>query len=49
MDVADDSFAYNAGNDAYFAVRNLCLLENLTLEQLLEDKGIVQPLNIIVS
>jgi hypothetical protein len=49
LDVADKSFAYNAANKAYFAVRDLRPLENLTLEQLLEEKGIGQPPNIIVS
>jgi hypothetical protein len=49
LDVADRSFAYNAANDAYFAVRDLRLAENLTLEQLMEKKGIGKPANIIVS
>lgn len=49
LDVAEKSFAYNAANNAYFAVRNLHPVENLTLEQLLEKKGIGQPSNIIVS
>jgi len=49
LDVADKSFTYNAANNAYFAVRNLRPVENLTLEQLLEKKGIGQPPNIIVS
>lgn len=49
LDVTEKSFAYNAANDAYFAVRNLRTLENVTLEQLLERKGISRPPNIIVS
>ena len=49
LDVAEKSFAYNAFNDGYFAVRDLRPVENLTLEQLLEKKGIGQPPNIIVS
>ena len=49
LDVADNSFTYNAANNAYFAVRDLRPVENLTLEQLLEKKGICQPPNIIVS
>jgi len=49
LDVADKSFAYNAANIAYFAVRDLRPLENLTLEQLLEKEGSGQPPNIIVS
>ena len=43
------SFSYNAFNNAYFAVRNLQPIENLTLEQLLEKTGSYQPPNIIVS
>jgi hypothetical protein len=49
LDVAEKSLTYNAFNNAYFAVRNLRPLENLTLEQLLEKTGIGQPPNIIVS
>ena len=49
IDVAEKSFAYNAANDAYFAVCDLHPLEHLTLEQLLEEKGMGTPLNIIVS
>jgi len=49
LDAADKSFSYNAANNAYFAVRDLRPEENLTLEQLLENKGIDQPANIIVS
>jgi hypothetical protein len=49
LDAADKSFSYNAANNAYFAVRDLRPEENLTLEQLLENKGIGQPANIIVS
>jgi hypothetical protein len=47
--VADKSFSYNAANNAYFAVRDLRRVENLTLEQLLVEKGIAKPPNIIVS
>jgi hypothetical protein len=49
LDAAEESFAYNSANNAYFAVRDLRPVENLTLEQLLEKKGIGQPPNIIVS
>ena len=49
LDVAEKSFAYNAFNNAYFAVRNLHPIENLTLDQLLEKTGINQPPNVIVS
>ena len=47
--VADKSFSYNAANNAYFAVRNLRPIENLTLEQLLEQKGVDRSSNIIAS
>ena len=49
LDVAEKSFTYNAFNNAYFAVRGLRPVENLTLEQLLEQRGIGQVPNIIVS
>ena len=49
LDAADQSFAYNASNNAYFAVRDLRSVENLTLEQLLEKQGIARPVNIIAS
>ena len=49
LDVAEKSFAYNAANNAYFAVRGLHPIEHLTLEQLLEEKGTGTPRNIIVS
>jgi len=49
LDAAEKSFAYNAANNAYFAVRDLRPVESLTLEQLLEKKRIGRPPNIIVS
>lgn len=49
LDVAEKSFTYNAFNNAYFAVRNLRPVENLTLDQLLDKKEISRPPNIIVS
>jgi hypothetical protein len=49
LDAAEKSFTYSAANNAYLAVRDLRPVENLTLEQLLERKGIGQPPNIIVS
>jgi hypothetical protein len=49
LDVAEKSFTYNAANNAYFAVRDLRPLEDLTLGQLLEKEGIGQPPNIIAS
>jgi hypothetical protein len=47
--VTDKSFPYNAANNAYFAVRDLRPAEKLTLEQILEKKGIGQSPNIIAS
>jgi hypothetical protein len=49
LDTVDRSFQYNASNSAYFAVRDLRPVDNLTLEQVLKEKGISQPPNIIVS
>ncbi|MBN2062414.1 MAG: hypothetical protein JW882_18575 [Deltaproteobacteria bacterium] len=49
LDAADKSVTYNAFNNAYFAVRNLRPVENMTLEQLLEKTGVGQPPNIIIS
>ena len=49
LDVAEKSFTYNAFNNAYFAVCDLRPVKNLTLDQLLEKKGIGHPPNIIVS
>jgi hypothetical protein len=49
LDVSEKSFTYNAFNNAYFAVRDLRPVENLTLESLLKKTGIGQPPNIIVS
>ena len=49
LDAAEKSFTYNAANNAYFAVRNLHPVEDLTLEELMEKKGIRQPPNIIAS
>jgi len=49
LDAADKSPAYNAHNNAYFSVRDLRPMEDLTLEQLLEDEGPGRPLNVIAS
>ena len=49
LDVAEKSFAYNAANHAYFALRNLRPVENLTLDRLLEKEGIGRPPSIIAS
>ncbi len=49
LEVSDKSFAYNAFNNAYFSVRGLRPVENLTLDQLLAREVIDKPPNIIVS
>ncbi len=49
LDAAAKSFGYNAPNNGYFAVRNLRALENVTLDQVLKEKGIGSPPNVIVS
>jgi hypothetical protein len=49
LDVVDRSFVYNAFNNAYFAVRAVHSVENLTLDQVPEMNGGGRPLNIIVS
>ena len=49
LDAVEKSLDYNAPNNAYFAVRNLRLVENQILEQVLKKKGVSQPPNIIVS
>ena len=49
LDTAERFFAYNAWNNTYFAVRNLCPLKDLTLDRLLGENGIGKPPNVIVS
>lgn len=49
LDAANASFSYNAANTAYFAVRNVRLVEGLTLDQLLTKYGNGKPPNILVS
>jgi hypothetical protein len=49
LNAADNSFPYNSANNAYFSVRNLRPLENLTVAQILEEKGNNTTRNIIVS
>ena len=49
LDAADLSFAYNTCNNAYFALRDLCPVKDLTLDQLSGKNGIGKPPNIIVS
>ncbi len=49
LEASDKSLAYNSANSAFFAVRDLRPVDDLTLEQMLKEKGISQPPNIIVS
>lgn len=49
LDAAENSLAYNAAGNVYFAVRDLRPLEDLTLEELLERTGISRPPNIIAA
>jgi hypothetical protein len=49
LDVVDPSFAYNAANNAYFSVRDIHPLAEMTLEELLAKETLSQPANIIVS
>jgi hypothetical protein len=49
LEAADKSFAYNAANRAYFGVRQLRPVINLTLEELLEKIGGAPAPNIIAS
>ena len=49
LDTADPSFAYITGDSAYFAVRNLHPVKDLTLDRLTGKEGIGKPPNIIVS
>ena len=49
LDTADEAFSYNASNNAYFAVRDIFTVKDLTLDQLLEKEGADIQMNIIVS
>ena len=49
LDSADASIAYNAFNDAFFAVRDLHPLEGVNLEALLEKAGITAAPNIVAA
>ena len=46
LDAADISFAYNVSNNAYFAVRDLRSIENITLDQFIDKESVP---NIIIS
>jgi len=49
LNALDTSLAYHAANTAYFSVRDLRQIENLTLDQLTAETGNDRPLNIIAS
>jgi hypothetical protein len=50
LDAVDKSFAYNAANDAYFSVRDIRPVANLTLDELIRKAGGLQPSpNVIIS
>ncbi len=49
LDTADKSFSYNASNNAYFSIRTIRPVEDLTLNELVEKAGADKPANIIVS
>lgn len=49
LDAAETSFSYNVHNNAYVSVRNPCPVVGLTLEELLEGRGLRRPPNIIAS
>ncbi|MEW6182181.1 MAG: hypothetical protein AB1500_03255 [Bacillota bacterium] len=46
---ADQPFGYHAAYDAYFTVRDLRAVTGMTIDQLLEDKGVKKPLNIVAG
>ena len=49
LDAIDSSFEYNAYNTIYFSVGDIKLIENLNIDQLLEEKGLLQPPNVVVG
>jgi hypothetical protein len=49
LDAADPSFAYNAANDAYLAVRDLRPVEHTTLDQLQQAMGHTAAASLLVS
>lgn len=49
LDAADQSYAYNAANNVYFAVRDLLPVDNLSVEQFLREQGRGRIPNIIAS
>lgn len=46
---AEKPFGYHASYDAYFGVKDLKAVTDLTVDQLLESKGVKRPLNIIAG
>jgi len=49
LNAADNSFDYNIANNAYFAVRGLRSIQNLTLDQLMGRESVDRPPNVIIS
>jgi hypothetical protein len=46
---AEKPFGYHASYDAYFAVRNLRPVNDLTVDQLLASTGVKKPINIVAG
>ena len=49
LDAVDMSFAYNSYNTAYFSIDSIKPIDNYNLDRLLEDGGLRQPPNVVVS
>lgn len=49
LDALDKSFEYNAYNTVYFSVGDMESIKDVTLDRLLEEKGLSQPPNVVVS
>ncbi len=49
LDAVDRSFEYNVYNSVYFSVGDIVSIDNVTLDYLLEEKGLYLPPNVVVS
>ena len=49
LDAVDRSFEYNVFNTGYFSAGAVKPIENVTLDLLLEEKGLHLPPNVVVS
>ena len=49
LDAVEKSFEYNTYNTVYFSVGNIETIDNVTLDQLPEEKGLSRPPNVVVS